>query len=121
MTLYPDAPPVEMEVQLGVSKSSLYDERLSRGENTRSSLAVAATPSAGLRVGERYRVELKDPHGDFPGSIWWWEGGEVEEVLGRRSVGGGETRPLVIDYANWQPETSLSLVMEQGPILEVVE
>lgn len=56
LTLYPDAPPTEVSILIGTHASPRYQERKDDGADTLPYLAIAATPLAGLEVGERYEV-----------------------------------------------------------------
>lgn len=94
-------------------------EEKEKGADTLPYLAIAATPLAGLKVGERYRVELKDWLGEFPGYVWWWDWGEKKEILGARGVEEGPMTVKVIRSAF--SESQLRVRMAEGPILEVVE
>ena len=56
LTLYPDAPPAEISIPIGIHASPRYRERKDEGADTLPYLAIAATPLAGLEVGERCEV-----------------------------------------------------------------
>ncbi len=94
-------------------------ENKPKGADTLPYLAIAATPLAGLKVGERYMVELKDWHGEFPGYVWWWDWGERKDILKARGGGEGPMRVEVLQSAF--SESQLRVTMGEGPILEVVE
>ena len=112
--------PVEMTVPIGISASASYAEKKDAGADTLPSLAIAATPLAGLKVGGKYRVELKNVLGEFPGIIWWWEWGTKEEILKARRE-EGEKAPMRVEILDVFSEKFLSVKMEEGPILEIVE
>ncbi len=94
-------------------------ENKEKGADILPDLAIAATPLAGLKAGERYRVELKDWLGEFPGYAWWWDWREKKEIMGARGIGEGPMTVKVIQSAF--SESQLRVRMAQGPILEVVE
>ncbi|KAK0517266.1 hypothetical protein JMJ35_000421 [Cladonia borealis] len=119
LTLYPDSPPIELSIPLGISASASYTEKKDQGADTLPYLAIAATPLAGLELGERYRVELKDWQGEFPGYAWWWDWGEKKEILEARGVGEGPMTVKVIQSAF--SESQLRVRMGEGPVMEVVE
>ena len=119
LTLYPDSSPTEISVPIGISASASYIEKKDMGADTLPYLAIAATPLAGLDVGERYRIELKDWQGEFPGYAWWWDWGEKKEILEARGVGEGPMTVEVIQSAF--SESQLRVRMGEGPVLEVVE
>lgn len=108
-----------MSIPLGISASRSYVEKKEKGADTLPYLAIAATPLAGLEAGERYRVELKDWLGEFPGYAWWWDWGEKKEILEARGAGEGPMTVEVIQSAF--SESQLRVRMAEGPILEVVE
>ena len=69
---------------LGPIPSSRYAEREAEGKTTHSLLpylAIAGTPLAGLVAGETYEIELRDINGLYPGYVWWWANGQMEEVV----------------------------------------
>ena len=84
LTLYPDSPPTEMSIQIGISASANYIEKKDKGADILPALAIAATPLAGLKAGERYKVELKDWRREFPGYVRWWDWGERKDILKAR-------------------------------------
>lgn len=67
MTLYPDSPPTEMSIPIGISASADYMEKKDKGADILPALAIAATPLAGFKAKERYWVELMDLNGEVPG------------------------------------------------------
>ena len=119
LTLYPDSPPTEMSIPIGISASADYMEKKAKGADILPALAIAATPLAALKAGERYKVELKDWHGEFPGYVWWWDWGEKKDILKARGGGKGPMTVEVIQSAF--SETQLLVTMGDGPILKVVE
>lgn len=119
LTLYPGSPPTEISVPIGISASASYTEKKEKGaDSLLPYLAIAATPLAGLEGGERYRVELKDWQGEFPGYVSWWDWGEKKEILEARGVGEGPMTVEVIQSAF--SESQLRVRMGEGPVLEVV-
>lgn len=109
---------------IGISAAaSCAEKRDGHVEDTLPLLAIAATPLAGLTVGAKYRVELKeDLYGEFPGRIWWWEWGEKEEILrARRGGRGGGDGPMSVEILDGFSGKYIHVRMGEGPILEVVE
>ncbi|KAM0794232.1 hypothetical protein BDR22DRAFT_967870 [Usnea florida] len=121
LTLYPDSPAVEIGIPIGIHVSPRYQERKDEGANALPYLAVAATPLAGLVVGERYVVGLKDVVGEFPGYVWWWDFGEREEVVGRRVGEGGAGRGFAVPVVDAFGERRIRVEMGEGPGFVVVE
>ena len=123
LTLYPDSPPLEISIPLGIHASARYQERKDEGADTLPYLAIAATPLAGLEVGERYEVKLKDDIvGEFPGYVWWWDSGEMEEVVGKRIVEGKEERGFDVPVEDGFGEKGqIRVEMAEGPVLTVEE
>ena len=89
-----------------------------KGADILPALAIAATPLAGLRAGERYKVELKDWRGEFPGYACWWDWAEEKDILKARGAGKWLMTVEVVQSAF--SETQLLVTMRDGPILKVV-
>ena len=122
LTLYPDSPPTEISIPIGIHASPRYQERKDEGANTLPYLAIAATPLAGLQAGERYEVGLKDIVGEFPGYVWWWDFGEKEEVVSRRVGEGREGRGFVVPVEDgFGGKRQIRVEMAEGPIFMVEE
>ena len=125
LTLYPDGPAVDLNIQIGMVVSRGYHERSAEGGNTRPYIAVAATPLEGLEAGVGYEVGLKKIiDGEMPASVYWWQRGEKEEVVQRL-----EARNFVVPVCGlgvtetdeYLKNEYLRVEMIEKPILRVVE
>ena len=80
LTLYPDAPPTEISIPIGIHASPRYQERERRRRGYAALSRDCCYVAGGVGGRGEVRGGLKEEiGGEFPGYVLWWDSGEKEE------------------------------------------